>query len=81
MTTLVLKNISWTLTGLDLLKHFSKYGKVTKVVRCFDSDTGIPSTYGFVSFEDNNCAQKALNTKHQFFNREMRVSRAKNNKY
>ena len=71
MAKLILKNINWTLTASDLVKYFSKYGTIVELRRLYNLTTGKPKGYGFVFFKDQESAEKALNSSHRFFNREM----------
>lgn len=55
-TNLYIKNFGDELTDESLQELFSAYGKIVSAVVMKDKNTGKSMGYGFVSFDDHNCA-------------------------
>ncbi|MFC1649124.1 RNA recognition motif domain-containing protein [Patescibacteria group bacterium] len=67
-------NLDWTLTSDDLRDHFAKAGKVVDAVVIMDRQTGRSKGFGFVEFETEEEAAKAI----EMFNEKELKGRAIN---
>lgn len=53
-------NISWGVGDAELLEAFSKFGEVTDAFVMKDRDTGRSRGFGFVTFENDEEAEAAI---------------------
>lgn len=73
MPALFVKKISWAVTNLELLQHFSKYGPVLEVVQFYDKMSGKSFGEAKINFKDEESMIKALNDKHKFYSKLAKV--------
>lgn len=73
MSLLYVRKVSWAMSSLELLKHFSKYGRVMKVTQ-FYKKNGISSGKAKIIFDNEESRNKALSDKHTFHDRYFMVS-------
>ncbi|KAJ9069220.1 hypothetical protein DSO57_1020804 [Entomophthora muscae] len=73
MYKIFVHNLSWSTTEELLRSSFAKFGQVT-LVR--DRDTGRSRGFGFVTFDTNEAAQKAVDAMHcsEFEGRRIEVT-------
>jgi len=57
---LFIGGIPWSLTSETLKDLFSSYGEITEAIIISDRDTGRSKGFGFVTFTNEEDAQKAL---------------------
>ena len=57
---LFIGNIDWNATEDDLQKLFAQYGNVEEAVIVKDKFSGRPKGFGFVTYENNEDADKAI---------------------
>ena len=78
-TNLYVGNLAYSTDKETLQNRFSEYGTVLSATVITDRQTGASKGFGFVEFEDDSCAQKAvsaLNGK-EVDGRRIRVSEAR----
>ncbi|KAJ7057818.1 hypothetical protein C8F01DRAFT_1151166 [Mycena amicta] len=78
MSKLYIGNLSYDVDDNALHEAFSKYGQVTDHIVMKDRDTGRSRGYGFVTFEHEEEARKALDKMHneELLGRRLRVNLA-----
>ena len=71
-------SLPWSVNGDSLKELFSQYGEITEAIVITDRQTGRSKGFGFVTFANEESAQKALEMDGQdFFGRNVKVSIAK----
>ena len=60
MKKLFVGSLSWNTSDADLEKAFSSFGEVSEAKVITDRNTGRSRGFGFVSFEQNDAADKAV---------------------
>lgn len=72
-------NLPFALTEDQLKEHFSKYGEITEVVLITDRRTGRSKGFGFVTFAEDEVANKAMEEMNgkELEGRSIRVSEAR----
>jgi len=72
-------NISWEASSEDLEELFSQYGAVNEAIIINDKLTGRSRGFGFVDFENEEDATKAMEAlnEHEFKGRKIIVDKAK----
>ena len=70
--------ISWNITQNDLISKFEQYGEIVDAKLITDRETGKSRGFGFVTFEDANAADKAVQELdgQDWDNRTIKVSEA-----
>eukprot|EP00270_Netrium_digitus_P009746 TRINITY_DN2982_c0_g2_i2.p1 TRINITY_DN2982_c0_g2~~TRINITY_DN2982_c0_g2_i2.p1 ORF type:complete len:371 (-),score=59.00 TRINITY_DN2982_c0_g2_i2:260-1372(-) len=63
-------------TTSQLSSHFAKYGSITDAVIMKSKETGIPRGFGFITFADPTCVDKALKDKHVLNGRTVEVKKS-----
>jgi len=58
-STLWIWQLAWSITKEDLVKYFSKFGKVYRAMHVYNPVTGDKKGYGFVDFVDQACLTRA----------------------
>uniref|UniRef100_A0A914YM49 RRM domain-containing protein n=1 Tax=Panagrolaimus superbus TaxID=310955 RepID=A0A914YM49_9BILA len=58
--SIMVKNLSWLSSPMEVKEFFSKYGQVKHVFLPFDEKQGIYCGYGFVEFENQSSVQDAF---------------------
>lgn len=53
-------SLPWSINETSLKELFSKYGEITEAIVITDRDTGRSKGFGFVTFANEESAQKAL---------------------
>ncbi|MCK4319909.1 RNA-binding protein [Candidatus Micrarchaeota archaeon] len=53
-------NLPFSMTKEDMVGLFSEYGEISEAVLITDRDTGRSKGFGFVTFEDDAMADKAI---------------------
>jgi cold-inducible RNA-binding protein len=78
-TKLFVGNLSFNTTENDLQDLFAAYGPVQSVDMIMDRMTGRPRGFGFVTMENNDDAQKAIEALHgkNFDGRDLTVNEAR----
>ncbi|MFO0866361.1 MAG: RNA-binding protein [Gemmataceae bacterium] len=72
-------NLSWSATADDLLDLFGQYGKVVRAQVVTDRETGRSRGFGFVEMENDDEAQRAIESLNDFQhqNRPLTVNEAR----
>jgi RNA recognition motif-containing protein len=72
-------NLAFSITDNDLKEHFSQFGEVSEATVVKDRFSGRSKGFGFVTFNDEAAAQKAITETNgkDFQGRELKVSEAK----
>jgi RNA recognition motif-containing protein len=72
-------NLSWSATADDLLDLFGQYGKVARAQVVIDRETGRSRGFGFVEMENDDEAQRAIDSLNNFQhqNRPLTVNEAR----
>ena len=60
MKKLFVGGLSWEITDEGLSDAFGKFGKVSEAKIILERETGRSRGFGFVSFDDNDAADEAL---------------------
>jgi RNA recognition motif-containing protein len=55
-----LGNLNQTTTDIQIKEYFSEYGEITEISLPLDRKTQQPKGYAFISFADQNSAERAL---------------------
>lgn len=58
-------NTPWTVSKIELSKHFSQFGPVADAEIVYNPKNGISRGFGYVTFTHPNSLQKAITTKNQ----------------
>jgi RNA recognition motif-containing protein len=75
---LFVAGLPWAVTGDQLREIFSQYGEITDAVVISDRETGRSKGFGFVTFANEEDAQKALDMNgHEMEGRTLTVNVAK----
>lgn len=59
-------NIAWSATEDDLMKLFSEYGAVEEAIIIKDKFSGRSKGFGFVTFENDDDADKAIEALNEY---------------
>lgn len=73
MSTLFIRRLTWTVTNLELLNYFSKYGQVVKINQFYNVYNGLPLGKALIVFEKEESRNNAMNDKHNFYSKSMRL--------
>lgn len=60
MNKIYVGNLPYSLNEASLRKAFERFGEITSVKIVNDRDTGRSRGFGFISFENPDCARQAL---------------------
>lgn len=61
-TKIYVGNISWSTTDQQLAEDFSSFGTITEAKVVMDRETNRSKGFGFVTFESDEAAEKAITT-------------------
>ncbi len=59
-------SLSWDTNGQGLQEAFAQFGEITEATVICDRDSGRSRGFGFVTFEDDEAADKAMSTMNGF---------------
>jgi RNA recognition motif-containing protein len=58
-------SLSWDTNDTKLLQAFSRFGEITEAKVITDRDSGRSRGFGFVTFEDDEAADRAMPQRHR----------------
>ena len=80
-STLWVWDLAWSISKEELMKHFSKFGKVYRAMHIYNPITGDKKGYGFVDFVDQGNMSRALAGPGRIKNFEIKTQRCSFGKY